>query len=102
MRRWWGRTPPPLIQEAWHRIKGWYKAAVDCAPLPARGTLKRITAERVALYSYVPPLGKNIPISVKPFLVYDSVPKEDDIEWAVKQLRNKLLQVAIGDAGGTS
>ena len=26
---------PPLIQEAWHRIQGWYKAAVDRAPPPA-------------------------------------------------------------------
>ena len=24
----------PLIQKAWHRIKGWYKAAVDHAPPP--------------------------------------------------------------------
>ena len=27
---------PPLIQEAWHRIQGWYKAVVDRAPPPAR------------------------------------------------------------------
>ena len=26
---------PTLIQEAWYRIQGWYKAAVDHAPLPA-------------------------------------------------------------------
>ena len=26
---------PPLIQEAWHRIQGWYKAVVDCAPPPS-------------------------------------------------------------------
>ena len=68
---------PPLIQEAWHRIKGWYKATVDCSPPPARVTLERITTERVALYSYVPPPGKNIPISVKAFQVEDSVPGED-------------------------
>ena len=70
---------PPLIQEAWHCIKGWYKAAVNRAPPPARVTLERITAERVALYSYIPPPGKNIPISVKPFPVEDSVPEEDEI-----------------------
>ena len=23
---------PPLIQEAWYRIQGWYKAAVDRTP----------------------------------------------------------------------
>ena len=43
------KADPPPIQEAWYRIKGWYKAAVDQAPPPARDTLKRITAERVAL-----------------------------------------------------
>ena len=42
------------------------------------------------LYSYVPSLGTNIPISVKPAPVDDSVPTEDDIEWAVKHLgRNR-------------
>ena len=30
-----GGENPPLIQESWHRIKGWYKAAVDRAPPPA-------------------------------------------------------------------
>ena len=81
---------PPLHREAWHRIKGWYKAAVNHALPPARVALKQITEERVELYSYVPPPGKNIPISVQPFLVDDSVPTEDEIEWAVKQLCNNL------------
>ena len=45
----------PLIQEAWYRIQGWYKAAVDRAPPPTRVTLERIREERIALYSRVPP-----------------------------------------------
>ena len=44
-------------------------------------------AERVDLYSYVPSPGKNIPISVKPVLVDDSVPMKDKIEEAVKYIR---------------
>ena len=48
---------PPNAKEAWQRMKGWYKAAVNRALPPARATLERITAERVELYSYVPPLG---------------------------------------------
>ena len=56
------KADPPLIQEAWYRIQGWYKAAVDRAPPPAQATLKRITAERVALYSRVPPPGDSIPV----------------------------------------
>ena len=59
------KADPPLIQEAWYHIQGWYKAAVDRAPPPARVTLKRITAERVALYSRVPPSGENIPVRIE-------------------------------------
>ena len=29
----------PLIQEAWYRIQGWYKTAVNRTPPPARVTL---------------------------------------------------------------
>ena len=28
------KADPPLIQEAWYRIQGWYKATVDRSPLP--------------------------------------------------------------------
>ena len=72
-------TDPPFIQEAWHRIQGWYKAEVDRAPPPARITLERITSDRVALYSHVPPLGENIPVAIQTLLVYASVPEEGGI-----------------------
>ena len=45
------KADPPLIQEAWYRLQGWYKTEVDRAPPPARATLKRVTAERATLYS---------------------------------------------------
>ena len=38
---------PPNAKGAWRRMKGWYKAVVNRAPLPARATLEQITAERV-------------------------------------------------------
>ena len=82
------RSDPPLHREAWHRIKGWYKAVADRAPPPARVTVNQILAEQVELYSYVPPPGTNIPISVEPFPVDDSVPTEDKIKWEVKCLHN--------------
>ena len=82
------KADPPLIQEAWYRIQGRYKAAVDRAPPPARVTLKRITAKRVALYSRVPPPGENIPVRIERFEVEEKVPDEGEIEWAVKRLRN--------------
>ena len=44
---------PPLHKEAWHRMKGWYKAAVNRAPPPARVTLWRITADQSDLYCHM-------------------------------------------------
>ena len=82
------KADPPLIQEAWHRLQWWYKAAVDRAPPPARDTHKRVTAEQDKLYSRVPPLGDTIPVTIEPFVVEDGVPTEAEVEWAVKRLRN--------------
>ena len=45
-------------------------------------------AERVALYSYVPPLGGNISVTIQPSLVDDSVPEEGEMQWDVKRLHN--------------
>ena len=52
---------PPLIQEAWYRLQGWYKVAVDRAPPPAQASLKRVTEEWVRLYSRVPSPGRQHP-----------------------------------------
>ena len=81
-------SDPPIIKEDWHSIQGWYKSTVNRALPPARVTLERITAERVAMYSYVPPPEENIPFEIHPFQVNDLVPEEGEIEWAIKQLRN--------------
>ena len=47
-----------------------------------------ITAERVALYIYIPPPGETIPFAIHPFQGDDLVPEEGEIEWSIKQLRN--------------
>ena len=75
---------PPLHKESWRRMKEWYRAAVNCGPLPAPVALKRITAERMDLYCHIPPSGKNIPVSVEPFQVEILVPMEGEVELAVK------------------
>ena len=82
------KADPPLIQEAWHHLQGWYKAEVDRPPPPARATLKRVTAERAKLYSRVPPPGYTILVTIEPFEVEDGVPTEAEVEWAVKRLQN--------------
>ena len=55
------KADPPLTQEAWHRLQGWYKATADRPPPPARATLKRVTAEREQLYIRVPPPRRHHP-----------------------------------------
>ena len=69
-----------MSREAWQRLKGRYKAAVDRVPPRTRATLEQITAEQVDLYSYMLSPGKNISISVQPVPVDDSVPTEDEIK----------------------
>ena len=73
------REDPPNAKESWRRMKGWYRAAEKRGPPPARDTLERITAERVELYSQVPSPGDNIPVTVKPSEIEDSVPTEEEI-----------------------
>ena len=45
-------------------------------------------AERVVLHHHIPRPGENIPISVDPLQLDESVPMEDDIEWAVQRMRD--------------
>ena len=95
------KADPPLIQEAWCRLQGWYKAAVDRVPPPARATRKQVTAERVALYSRVPPPGDSTLITIEPFAVEDGVPEEGESEWEVKRLQNNRAGGAVADVGRT-
>ena len=69
-------------------MKGWYKIMAGRVFPPARLTIKRITAERVALHHHIPPPGENIPVSVGPFPLDELVPTEGDIEWEVRSMRD--------------
>ena len=59
----------PFPKESGHQMKGWYKVVAGRALLPARITINRIRAERVALHHHIPTPGENIPISVDPLLL---------------------------------
>ena len=78
----------PFHKESGHHIKGWYKVMAGRTLTPTRLTIKRITEEEVALHHHIPPLGENISVSVDPFTWYESVTMENDIEWAVRRLRD--------------
>ena len=77
---------------------------MDRALTPAPATLKRVTAERVTLYSRIPPSGDNMPVTIEPFVVEDGVPTEAEIEWAVKRLLNNRaggpLRMRVEDLKG--
>ena len=79
----------PFHKESGHQMKGWYKIMAGRTLPPARLTIERVTEERAALHHHIPPPGKNIPISIYPFPLDESVPMEDDIEWAVQKMRDK-------------
>ena len=81
------KEDPPNARRVWRRMKGWYKATTNRGPPTARATLERITAERTELYRRVTSPGENIPVTVEPTLIDDSVPTEDEIKAAVKKLR---------------
>ena len=91
---------PPNAKEAWRKMKGWYQAAAQRGPPPARATLERITVERTELYIQVPSPGENILVTVEPALIDDSVPTEDEIAAAVKKLRRNRSGGAITDPRG--
>ena len=82
---------PPNAEEAWQRMKGWYQAAAKRGPPPTRATLERIMAEQTELYSQVPSPGENIPVTVEPAIIDDSVPTEDEIAAAIQKLRRNRL-----------
>ena len=60
---------------------------VDHAPPPAPVTLDLITAKRVELYRAVSTPGENIPLSMKPSHIDDSVHMEEEVKWSEGILR---------------
>ena len=67
-------------------MRGWYRAVVDHSLLPARVTLERIMEECVELYCAVPSPGEKTPISVVTSNIDDSIPTEEEFDWAVRTL----------------
>ena len=66
---------------------------MDNAPPPVRFTLEQIKAEREDIHRAVPPpSGETIPISVTPFPINDSVPREEEFEGAARRLRGHQLR----------
>jgi hypothetical protein len=74
--------------EAWCNLKGWYRPMEDRAPKACPEMLTLQTAERVELYTAVPPPGWSMPINVTPIPVPDGTPTDQEIREVVEKLRN--------------
>ena len=77
---------PTLIRESWIRMRGWYKAAVDRPPTPARVALVTMTEEREELYRHVPQTGYPMPVGDLTFLVDDDILEDEYIAWEVHRI----------------
>jgi hypothetical protein len=82
--------------EAWGNLKGWYCSVEDRAPKACPETLALQTAERVELYTTVPPPGWLTPINVTPIPVPDGTPTDHEIREVVGKLRNGCAAGATG------
>ncbi len=45
------------VKEAWHALKGWYRAAEDHPPPACPETMAKQMAKRMELYARAPPMG---------------------------------------------
>ncbi len=82
--------------EAWHNLKGWYCSVEDRAPKACPETLALQTAERVELYTAVPPPGWLMPINLTPIPVPDGTPTDHEIQEVLGKLRNGRAAGAMG------
>ena len=67
-----------------------YRYAIYRPPSPARVSISTMTVEGVELYWHVPLPGQPVPVEVQPFMLEYSIPKEEEIAWAVCRLRLNL------------
>ena len=76
-------------------MRVWYKDAVDRPPPPSILAPAKMTSEREDLYRNFRPPVELIPLRKPPFhlLVDDSIPEDEDIDWAVRRLRLNCFDV---------
>ncbi len=83
------------VQEAFHHLKGWYRATSEMQARPCFHTMERQTSERVDLYARRLLPGDPLPINVERTKINDDVPLDGEIRTAVSELSN-------GHAAGAS
>ena len=83
------------VQEAFHHLKGWYRAASETQSKPCYHTMERQTSERVDLYARRQSPGDPLPLHLTPVEIDDDVPMDSEIRIVAGGLTN-------GRAGGAS
>jgi hypothetical protein len=89
----WGLLPcctTPMLSHPTVSLKGWYKAATDCAPKVSKMSLATQTAKRVALYGRGASKGDTIPIHVDKADILDNIPSDSKLRDCVRALWNGL------------
>ncbi len=84
------------VQEAFHHLKGWYRAASETQAKPCFHTMERQTSERVNLYASRLSLGNPLPINVERTKINDDVTSDGEIRTAVSKLSNGRAAEASG------
>jgi hypothetical protein len=84
------------VQEAFHHLKGWYRAASDMQAKPCRQTMERKTLERVDLYAQRVSPGDPLPINVAPTEINDNVSSDGELRGVVGDLTNGQAAGAPG------
>jgi hypothetical protein len=83
------------VKEAWHALKGWYRAAENCPPSACSETMAKQMAKRVELYTRAPPMGTPLPFNFPYFKIPDGIPTDNEI-------RAMVLGLKHGQAGGAT
>jgi hypothetical protein len=84
------------VQESFHHLKGWYRAASETTTRPCPQTMVKKMVERINLYRQQDPPGEPLPINIDPIPVDDGTPSKGKIRVAAAGLSNGRAGVASG------
>jgi hypothetical protein len=73
-------------KEAWQSLKGWYKAATNCAPKASKMSLAAQTAKCIALYGKVASKGDPIPIHINKAAIPYDIPSDEELRAVMREL----------------
>jgi hypothetical protein len=76
------------VHEAFHHLKGWYRAAMETQARPCFQTMEKQTAEHVDLYPRRESPGPPVAVNIEPVDVLDDAPTNGEIQVAVSKLTN--------------